>query len=90
MSDDLKDWRNMYRKAKDISENADIMQGAPYTPIKELAAIVAELCDQQEIEKQFQDRAESIRLGNQGVTDDEIRRHLKKEREREKSRGDTD
>ncbi|MDE2812105.1 MAG: hypothetical protein OXM01_03725 [Gemmatimonadota bacterium] len=86
MSDDLKDWRNMYCKAKNISENADIMQGAPYTPIKELAAIVAEL----EIEKQFQDRAESIRLGNQGVTDDEIRRHLKKEREREKSRGDTD
>ena len=76
----------MYCKAKNISENADIMQGAPYTPIKELAAIVAEL----EIEKQFQDRAESIRLGNQGVTDDEIRRHLKKEREREKSRGDTD
>lgn len=89
MSDDLK-WVKMYRKAKEISENADIMPGAPDTPIKELAAIVAELCDQQEIEKQFQDRAESIRLSEQGVTDDEIRRHLKKEREREKSRDDND
>ena len=47
MSDDLKDWPKMYRRAKEISENADIMPGAPYTPIKELAAIVAELCDQQ-------------------------------------------
>ena len=89
MSDDLK-WVKMYRKAKEISENADIMPGAPDTPIKELAAIVAELCDQQEIEKQFQDRAESIRLSEQGVTDDGIRRHLKKEREREKSRDDND
>ena len=82
------DWRKMYRKAKEISENADIMEGAPYKPIKDLADIVARLCDEQEIEKQYQDREEAFRGRYPDATPEQIRAHMRAEREREKSRGD--